>query len=131
MSKKDIPLSPKHGLNPTMPICFFCGEEKGEIAILGKIDKADSEAPKHMILDYVPCKKCQEKMDLGVTLIGVTETAPDSRPPIGNNMYPTGRWAVLNPEVAKDFFIPEVLDDVMKKKKCLIDDEVLQNMQGE
>lgn len=32
-----IKLSSKHGVNPTIPVCFFCGEEKNEIALLGRI----------------------------------------------------------------------------------------------
>ena len=33
---KNIKISPKHGLNPLIPKCFFCGKEKNEIAILGR-----------------------------------------------------------------------------------------------
>jgi hypothetical protein len=25
----------EYGLNPTIPICFFCGESKDEVALLG------------------------------------------------------------------------------------------------
>ena len=61
----DILLSPKHGLNPTIPICFWCGEEKNEIALMGRIGDArkgeDFEAPMHAVLDYEPCDKCREK----------------------------------------------------------------------
>lgn len=32
-----IEISPKHGLNPTIPVCFWCGKEKNEIALLGRI----------------------------------------------------------------------------------------------
>ncbi len=48
-----IKVSPKHGVNPTIPICFWCGEEKGEIALLGKLP-GDAEAPRNMVLDYEP-----------------------------------------------------------------------------
>ena len=40
-----IKVSPKHGLNPTIPQCFWCGKDKSEIALLGKMDKEDSPAP--------------------------------------------------------------------------------------
>lgn len=71
-----IKISPKHGVNPTIPICFFCGEEKQEIALLGKIGgkSEDLEAPRHMVLDYEPCDKCKEQMKLGVVLIPVSDT---------------------------------------------------------
>ena len=34
---KGIEISPKHGVNPTIPICFWFGEEKGEIVLLGRV----------------------------------------------------------------------------------------------
>ena len=36
--ENDILLSPKYGVNPTMPVCFWCGEDRGEIALLGRIE---------------------------------------------------------------------------------------------
>ena len=47
----NIKLSEKYGMNPTIPVCFFCQEEKNEIALLGKL-KGDAEAPKIAIIDY-------------------------------------------------------------------------------
>ena len=35
-----LKLSPKHGLNPTISVCFWCGEEKDESALLGHIGNA-------------------------------------------------------------------------------------------
>lgn len=32
-----VKISPKYGVNPTIPCCFFCGKPKNEIALLGKI----------------------------------------------------------------------------------------------
>lgn len=64
MSKR-IKLSEKYGVNPTIPVCFWCGESKNEIALLGRLGDArkgeDIEAPKNMVLDYEPCDKCKEK----------------------------------------------------------------------
>lgn len=41
-----IKLSPKHGVNPTIPVCFFCGKPKNEIALMGRMGgKEDIEAP--------------------------------------------------------------------------------------
>ena len=79
----DIRLSPKYGLNPTIPVCFFCGKQKNEIALLGRISNrkrvrtawggsseqvfdSDVEAPRNMILDYEPCDECKEKFKEGV-----------------------------------------------------------------
>lgn len=66
-----IRLSPKYGVNPTMPLCFFCGQPTGEIALLGMLKK-DVEAPKYMLLNYEPCDKCKEARKQGVTRICVT-----------------------------------------------------------
>lgn len=60
-------MSRKHGLNPTVPICFFCGETKNEVALLGRINSPDRkekdiEAPSHCIINYEPCDECKEKM---------------------------------------------------------------------
>ena len=104
-----VRISPKHGVNPTIPVCFFCGKEKNEIALLGKINKEDDEAPRNMILDYEPCDDCKKNMALGVTLIGTTFESPDNRMPIGkdgddNDLYPTGAWMVVTQEAAKRYF---------------------------
>lgn len=97
---ESIKLSPNHGLNPTIPICFWCGEEKNEIAIMGKINKNDDKMPMHVCLDYEPCESCRDKMNLGVTVIEATAT-PNvaTNVPIQSNAYPTGRWSV----VTRDF----------------------------
>lgn len=97
---KSIKLSPKHGVNPCMPVCFFCGETKNEIALLGRIGgKEDLEAPMKAILDYVPCEECQKKFAEGVLLIEVTNYPNTAnQPPISQNAYPTGRYSVVRPE---------------------------------
>ena len=99
-----ITLSPKHGLNPAIPKCFFCGEDKNEIALLGKLPE-DIEAPKNLFLDYVPCDSCKSVMNKGVTIIEV-ETTPivENQPPIQDNLYPTGRYLVLKVEAANKIF---------------------------
>lgn len=75
MSKKGIKLSPKHGVNPCIPICCWCGEEKNEIALLGKL-KDDAGAPRNAVIDYEPCEECQAKFNMGVVFIEVTKNQP-------------------------------------------------------
>lgn len=103
-----IRLSKKHGLNPTTPICFFCGSDRNAIAILGAL-KGDAEAPRHMVLDYRPCDKCASHMSKGITIIEVSEYVKDNSMPIskddlGKSVYPTGYWAVLSEEGAGKMF---------------------------
>ena len=132
----DIKLSKKYGVNPTIPVCFFCGEPKNEIALMGKMGGRgeDIEAPKNMILDYEPCDCCKEKMSMGITMIGVTTNAPDGRPPLtengGTKLYPTGRWVVVSED-----FIRRSLNDaglaeaIIKARRTVADDEVIANLQ--
>lgn len=99
----NIKLSPKHGLNPCIPVCFFCGNEKNEIALMGQIGDRrkgeDFEAPKNAILDYEPCEECKKKFAEGVLLIEVTMTPnTKNQPMIAKDAYPTGRFVVVRPE---------------------------------
>lgn len=99
---KNIRISPQHGLNPSMSHCFFCGEPKGDLLLLGKL-KGDVKAPKGMIVDYKPCKACAEKQAKGTTVIEVT-TAENGMLPIQGNLHPTGRWFIMKKEVASSLF---------------------------
>jgi hypothetical protein len=101
-----IKLSPKHGVNPCIPVCFFCGEDKNEIAMLGKIGKRgeDLEAPRRAILDFTPCEECQKKFAQGVLLIEVTNSPEYIGMPIAENAYPTGRYVVVKPEALNGDF---------------------------
>ena len=101
---KSIKVSPKHGLNPTIPVCFFCGKDKNEIVLLGKIDREDSEAPMKMILDFKPCEECAKKFAEGVLLIEVTDHPEYIGMPIAENAYPTGRYVVVKPEALNGDF---------------------------
>lgn len=88
MSKKGIKLSPKHGVNPCIPICCWCG--------------------------YEPCEECQAKFNMGVVFIEVTKNQPyKNLMPIkvqnGTPFYPTFRYSVIKLEAAKELFRDETL----------------------
>ena len=55
---KNIILSEKHGVNPSITVCPICGKEIG-IALLGKL-KGDEEAPRKIIVDL--CYYCISKL---------------------------------------------------------------------
>ena len=55
---KDVTLSKKHGLNPSMIICPICGKEES-VAILGYI-KGDKEAPRYIQGDI--CDECKARV---------------------------------------------------------------------
>lgn len=119
-----IKVSEKYGVNPTIPVCFFCGEEKNEIALLGKITnkqtKEEVEAPMRMVLDYEPCDKCKEAWSKGVAIIEVTQKDL-GRPNIAPNAQPTGRLVVLKPEAVPNYKAGD---------KCLMIDTEFEQMFG-
>lgn len=125
-----IRLSPKYGVNPTIPVCFWCGEERGEIALLGHIGNRrrneDIEAPRHAVIDYEPCGKCKCHMSQGFTLMEATQH-PNSRTsvPAQNGVYPTGNFAVVKPEA-----IQRVFGDMSAAcgGKAYVDSEVYQKL---
>ena len=127
---KGINLSKEHGVNPCIPICFWCGEDKNEVALLGKLP-GDVAAPMKAIIDFEPCDKCKEFMEQGITLIGVTTVQPENGiPSIGDDLYPSGAWSVLREEseFCQDLLNAEPeerRETILKTRKCLIDDDVL------
>ena len=130
-----IPLSPKHGLNPTIPVCAWCGEPKNEIALMGRIKTnkrgEDPQAPMHCILDYEPCDCCREKWSQGVAVLEATTKRPEPyRPPIqkvdGEEIYPTMRYVVVKVEAAERIFNGEF----SAGQKLLLEDEAFENIFG-
>ena len=98
---KSIRLSKKHGVNPTLAVCAWCGEETGEIALLGYMGKGDPEAPRRMVIGYEPCPKCAELWAQGTACIEVSDRPlTDGQPPIQSGFYPTGRLTVIKREAA-------------------------------
>lgn len=100
-----IKLSKQHGANPSINICFFCGKDK-ELVLFGHM-KGDAKAPKKVLLDYIPCKECAEKMKQGVVVIEVTREEDTYKPPIRKNepqAWPTGRWCIISRESASKLF---------------------------
>lgn len=61
MRGDSIPLSPKHGVNPSLLQCFVCGVDVG-VALLGRLPM-DAEAPRHSTTPHTRCKACQEQAD--------------------------------------------------------------------
>lgn len=114
-----IRLHPKHGVNPTIPVCYWCGKEKNEVALLGATYKG--EAPRNLVLDMEPCEDCAAKWAQGIVLF---EAAPGSDGPEF-----TGRWAVIKKEAVPRLFKPqEVVDQVLAKRKALVEPEVYQKL---
>lgn len=94
---RSLPLHPKHGLNPTIAKCFFCGNDRGDLLLLGAAYKG--EAPKQMCVDHEPCDTCKGYMEMGIMLISVRDGETGSE-----NPYRTGCISVIKEEAAKKIF---------------------------
>jgi len=114
---RNLRLSPKHGLNPTIPKCFFCLEDKNEIILMGRID-GDREAPKNVAFDYEPCSKCKGFMKQGVMFIGVDEANTQVPRGWGQNPYRNGLFCVIKEDAVERMGIQpsELRESIMKKR---------------
>ena len=118
----NVRLHPKHGINPTMPVCLWCGEDHGTIALLGAA--YPGEAPHRMILDDEPCEKCAAIMAKGIT-IREANTKPVSSARevnLGAKDW-TGRWCVVSEAFIRRNFQPESLVEQILKRKIAVMDE--------
>ncbi len=135
MAKKkndSIKLSPKHGLNPSIRHCFWCGKEDG-LVLLGKLP-GDKEAPRNVIVDYEPCAKCKEIFDKGILVAGVTrKPVIENMDPIGYDgefpLYPDGSHFVASEDWARRMYsVPEAektLERVLEQRRVLMDSEIV------
>ena len=129
-------ISHKHGVNPTIPLCYFCGQPKNEIVLLGLLPN-DAEAPRNLVIDYQPCEKCREMMELGVTLVEVTIDPPNvGQPPLahieGEDIYPTGRWCVVKPEfIDKAINDPDLAENIKRERKAFLPPDAYAKIHGE
>ena len=114
-----IKLHPKFGVNPTMPVCFWCQKPRGEVALLGNAYKG--EAPHQMVSDYEPCDACKAKMAQGITLV---EMEPASKrpgqPQMVTGFTPTGRWWVLREDAIRRMFTDPLLESMLRTRKAFI-----------
>ena len=111
-----IRLSPKHGVNPTIPLCFFCRVPKNEVILAGRLP-GDVEAP-HAVWDKRPCDECAGFMKQGVICLSVRDGES------GDNPYRTGRFAVLTDDAIRWLIAPpELVAAVLKHRVCFIPDE--------
>lgn len=110
----NIKVSQKYGVNPAIPICFFCNEPKNEIILAGRLP-GDEEAPKNVVWDMEPCDKCKGYMEQGVLLISVKNGEK------GNNPYRTGGWVVVKDEAVANIFGKDTA--ALKYRMAFIEDE--------
>lgn len=140
----DIRVSKKYGVNPAIPKCYYCWEDKNEIILPGRIDlrsgEQDVEAPQGAVWDMRPCDKCEELMAQGVILISIRddETPPPTPPPLPSwagpkekeermralmwNPYRTGGWVVMKDDAIRRIFgsSQEMTENILKKRYAFV-----------
>ena len=100
-----VKLSKKHEVNPSIAVCFWCGNETGEVILAGRLPKG-VETPRNMIINYKFCEKCDQLREGQATIIEVT-TTPLKRPTIQPNIWPTGRFWVVKKEMLNPTTYPD------------------------
>lgn len=115
---KGIRLHPKFGLNPTMPVCFFCGRDTGEVALLGAAYRG--EAPMKMVLNKRPCAACEKEWAEGIAFVEASR--------INGDTEPTGRVVVVKREAVARMVQQPLLDDVLRAGKALVEPEAFEQL---
>lgn len=77
--KDYITVSEKHGLNPSLVKCFICGEDTGEIALLGKLPN-DEEAPRYITNANCFCDRCRKLLEEGNNAILEVKLVRNEKP---------------------------------------------------
>lgn len=124
---RGILVSPKHGVNPAMGVCFWCGKPDGSILLLGRLPQ-DAEAPRHVCASYEPCDTCKASMGQGITIIECQRTpSRDGQVSLTGkeDAYPTGNWWVLKESAFRSAVHDgAVLERTLKSRRCLVTPEV-------
>lgn len=130
----EIHVDPKHGLNPCITKCFYCGGVK-DIAIFGRLrsstkkafqeagfDVHNGKAPSSIVMDKEPCSKCQGYMQQGIILISCRHPTSEKEQ---QNPYRTGGWVVVKDELIRKAVHPdELCNNILKKRVAFMPDEV-------
>lgn len=110
-----ISISDKHGLNPSVDHCRFCGESVG-VALFGKM-KNDVEAPRDVCTGGV-CDSCKKVMDAGGIFIFEAEgTEEDPKR--------TGRMVAVVPEaIHRMLSEPKLIEKILTAGMVYVEKEV-------
>lgn len=101
-----------------MDICFWCKRPK---------DNKDADGQPEYF-DYEPCLTCNAHVNKGIMVVQVTE-APNGDKPIGDGIYPTGKWVVIDRDRLKDGLSGWVgLDDVLKSGNMFVNEDTWKKM---
>lgn len=123
-------LSKEHGLNPTIPVCYFCGQPKNEVVLTGlageraakKMGHHDGQMPMHACIDTEPCEQCREYMKQGIIIIEIEdETLPEEN-------HRTGGFYVIKEEALKDILNEDMYKRVSEMRVMIIEESTAEYM---
>ena len=118
-----ILLSKKHGVNPTIPVCPYCGKPKNEIILTGyagekwakKNGHSDGQMPMYVIMqgDLEPCDECKKN---GITII-------EAEADVEGEISVTGKSWLLKEEAFLRIFDTNnaVIKNALSKRVCFMD----------
>ena len=114
-------LSPKHGVNPSINVCFYCGKPK-EVLLLGRL-KGDKEAPRQAVFDMEPCDECRSWMEQGIIFISVRDGETNR-----TNPHRTGGWAVIKEKAVQSILPKNIFEKARKARFVFIEDTVWEHL---
>jgi len=124
-----ITLHKEHGVNPSLELCFWCGEAMG-VALLGH--NKGKEAPRHIITGYEPCQTCKDGMAQGISFVECRQAAlHEEQPEIQQGLVPTGRWFVIKREAVPNILAEPMLSQVLEKGKVFVDPQAFSQIMPE
>lgn len=121
-----IMIGPKHGVNPSVGLCFWCGEATS-VLLFGRLrsesKKAfgmraiDTAAPHKVVTDHEPCETCREIMGRGICLKEVMDSDDAAT-------TPTGRyWVVTESCLRKIVKFEALADEIVTRRRSWISEE--------
>ncbi|MFZ1491176.1 MAG: hypothetical protein WAS51_14655 [Ilumatobacteraceae bacterium] len=124
-------MSPKYGVNPSIELCYFCGDETGSIVMPGLIQQKDRfgravpgtdiEAPRKAVWNRNPCPRCADLMKQGIVLISV-----DKEPRPGKEKdepYRTGRMCVVSEDFIRRAIDKTTAESLVKRRWSYVPDD--------
>lgn len=114
-----IRLSAKHGVNPSLSVCYFCGLDKNEVVLPGRLP-GDAEAPRKAVWNKEPCDQCKEYMAQGIIFVGVNGPEVEKQP-FANR---TGKFCVIKEDAVKRLLKPgEMLSDILSRRAAFVPED--------
>lgn len=117
-----VRISKKHGLNPSIPLCHYCGKPKNEIILTGahgetwakKHGITDGQMPMYVVVegDIEPCAECKKAG------IGIAEVESET------DFKFTGRVWLISEKCVNEILTDGSLKTSVLQKRFMVVDKV-------